>query len=196
MSWLSIRPVPRVAKSTLCTSRPGSAYCRYWCGAAGDGAAEYEGEDQQEHDRLQAEAEQVVDVGPDLQQAAPGKGDRVAESRSAGAGAGRQRPAIGPPAGWRSWSCTCPFALTAQVEFGLYLGSLSARSPVRARKTSSRLLLRSANSSSTIPASSRLRTIPGSADAVGDRGSQRVAAGSMTGVAPICRSITMVASSS
>ncbi len=28
MSWLSISPVPSMAKSTLCTSKPGSAYCR------------------------------------------------------------------------------------------------------------------------------------------------------------------------
>jgi len=31
MSWLSIMPVPSVAKTTDSTRMPGSENCRYWC---------------------------------------------------------------------------------------------------------------------------------------------------------------------
>jgi hypothetical protein len=42
--------------------------------AVRDGAAEDVGEQHQEHDRLEADPHHVLDVGPDLQHAAPGRG--------------------------------------------------------------------------------------------------------------------------
>jgi predicted ATPase len=110
--------------------------------AAGDRAAEDVGEQHQEHDRLEAQAEQVLAVGPDLQHAAPGQRERVPQPGDRAEppgrdGAGRED---GVGDGGHDW---------------LLL-------PVREKKTSSRLALRRANSASSMPLLSSSRTIPGS----------------------------------
>ena len=90
MSWLSIRPVPRVANTTSCTSSP-AAHTAGTVRAAARWPRRNVGEQQQEHDRLQAQADQLLHIGPDLQHAAPGEGDRVLHRGRAAAACGSDR---------------------------------------------------------------------------------------------------------
>jgi predicted ATPase/DNA-binding SARP family transcriptional activator len=124
--------------------------------AMGDGPAEHVGEQHQEHDRLQAEPDHVLHVGPDLQHAAPGEREGVPQPD--------QRP---DPAGWRrngrsraGWCRDRGHRLLSSISRAP--DSSSARCPVRAKNTSSRLALRSVNSASSMPLSSSSRTTRGS----------------------------------
>jgi predicted ATPase/DNA-binding SARP family transcriptional activator len=59
--------------------------------ASGDRAAEHVGEQHQEHDRVQAQPEHVLHVGPDLQDAAPGQREGVPQTAARAEPAGRGR---------------------------------------------------------------------------------------------------------
>jgi predicted ATPase/DNA-binding SARP family transcriptional activator len=126
---------------------PGQGELQVTVRAAGDGAAEHVREQHQVHDRLQAQAEHILHVGPDLQHTAPGQCERVPQPAAQAEPAGRSREARCGDGGHR---------LSSSSRVGVSCSF--ARWPVSEKKTSSRLGLRSVNSASSMPLSSSSRT--------------------------------------
>ena len=141
---------------------------------AGDGATEHVGEQQQEHDRLDAEVDQLGGVVLDLDQGAPGQGEGLldglqrADPRgspvvSSGAGSvmavmpGSSRARGQPPA-----SCCYRVGASSARSSGRSSARSLVRWPVRDRKTSSSVEPRKVSSAITTPASSSRRTSAGS----------------------------------
>src|SRR6266542_1265748 len=125
---------------------PGQSELEERLGRPREGAPEHVGEQQHEHQRLEAQVEQLHGVVLDLDQAAPGQRERVPDRGRRADAAGRGGQARAGRMG------ECGHAALRSVSSSSPASSALARWPVRVKKTSSRLGLRRLSSATRTPA--------------------------------------------